>query len=240
MLAKIYELSQTPAMIKYLVQRRNALKNMGQAMATPQALGLDSLLDGVLTEPDLDAHARLYLAQNMHFRKASRAATVFQERRFARLLSLEAQAGSPTEREALLSYLKDPGPSASDERLEIIAEIDELAFATEWMSALLELLAEAIETKLKSMAEDNRPSQPDHEASVAALREQAADYRNSRPGALLLMYAYRNIATADLEAYRDALDTEEGEWLLRTSRQAVIEAMKPSVNRFANNLARVL
>ena len=81
MLARIYELSQAPTMLRYAVQKRNVLKNMGQAIAAPQAQeGLDNLLDAVLYEPDLDARARQYLAKNWDFQKASKAATTFQAR----------------------------------------------------------------------------------------------------------------------------------------------------------------
>ena len=118
-------------MLRYAVQKRNVLKNMGQAMASPQALVLDNLLDGVLNEPELDARARQYLAKNWDFQKASKAAATFQAGSYARLLVLEAQAGAPTEKEALRAYLMDPGPSGSDERIELVAEIDDLVFATE-------------------------------------------------------------------------------------------------------------
>ena len=240
MLAQVYELSQAPIMLRYAVQKRNMLKNMGQAMAAPRAQGLDNLLDGVLNEPDLDARARQYLAKNWDFQKAPKAATTFQAGSYARLLTLEAQAGAPTEKEALRAYFMDPGPSDSDERIALIVEIDQLVFATEWMSAFLETLAAAIEPKLKKMVATRKVSQADYDASVAALRKQATEYRDSRPGTLLLMYAYRQVSTAELEVYRDALDTDEGQWLLRTSRQAVIEAMKPSISKFADNLAKVL
>lgn len=240
MLFRIYELSQAPTMLRYAVQKRNVLKNMGQAMAAPQALSLDNLLDGVLNEPDLNARARQYLAKNWDFQKASKAATTFQAGPYARLLMLEAQAGAPTEKKARRAYWMDPGPSGSNARIELVAEIDDLVFATEWMSAFLEALTTALEPKLKEMVATRKMSQADYDASVSGLRKQATEYRDSRPGTLLLMYAYRQVSTAELEVYRDALDTDEGHWLLSTSRQAVIEAMKPSISRFADNLAKVL
>lgn len=70
-------------MLRHAVQKRNVLKNMGQAMTAPQALGLDDLLDEVLNEP------------------------------------------------------------GSDERIELVAKIDNLVFATGWMSAFPEALATA-------------------------------------------------------------------------------------------------
>ena len=58
------------------------------------------------------------------------------------------------------------------------------------------------------------------------------------PGTLFLLYAYRNVSAEDLTLYRDALATEEGRWFMETSRQALIEAIKPSIERFAENVSK--
>ncbi|MDX5299952.1 MAG: hypothetical protein LPK85_13510, partial [Gammaproteobacteria bacterium] len=103
-----------------------------------------------------------------------------------------------------------------------------------------DVLVSAMDTKLVPLVASQKISQQDYEASLQALRQQAAEYRESRPGTWLLLYAYRDIPIAELKKYRDALETDEGRWFMRTSRHAVIEAMRSSMERFADNLVRVL
>jgi hypothetical protein len=240
MIVRLYELSQTSVMLQNATQKRNILKAMGQSMASPEAKGLDTLLDGVLEEADMIGLAKQYFAANLDFRMASRAVAAIEGTPHERLLVLEAAAGAPAEKEAFRSYIQDPGESASEDRVDLVSQIDELTLATEWMSTFIESLGSSIELRLQGLVASGKISTADYDASVTALRAQAKEYRDGKPGTLLLLYAYRDVSTKDLENYRDALEADEVRWFLRTSRQALLAAIKPSIDRFAENLSRLL
>lgn len=237
-LVHLYELSQSSVIIQNATEKRGILKAIGQTMGGNKYKGGDAILDGVLIATDMNSLARQYLAENWDSSKASRAVNIFNRVPHSTLLALEAAAGSSAHKDDLRAYFQNPGASMSESRVALISEIDELVLATEWMSTFLDILASALEPRIKAMATAGKMSNKESDAAVAQLEQQASDYRASMPGTLFLLYAYRNVSAEDLTLYRDALATEEGRWFMETSRQALIEAIKPSIERFAENVSQ--
>jgi len=240
MLARAYELSQVPLMLRYARQKRNLLDAIRHYLTVRESKGLTALLDGVLMPKEQHGVAKHYFAAHWDFRYGSRAVSMFEQAPHARLLVLGAAASAPAEKVALREYVRVEMTSASHGHVDLASAIDELTMATEWMSAYLDHVSSALEPKLTAAVSSGTLSSADCSAAVAAMKAQVDEYRKAKPGTRLLLYAYRHVAAVDLERYRAALETDEGKWFMRTSRHALIEALKPSAERFARNLGKVL
>jgi hypothetical protein len=164
----------------------------------------------------------------------------FEGEPHARLLVRGASAAAPEEKAALRAYVRSHRASAPDERVDLVSAIDELTLSTEWMSAFLDHVSSALEPQLTGAVASGRLSSEECDRAIARVKAHASRYRKAKPGTRFLLYAYRDVAADDLERYRDALATDEGRWFMRSSRHALIQAMKPSAERFARNLANVL
>lgn len=239
MLQKVLEVSQTQTLLTYVIQKRNILRALGTSFGAREGAALDKLVEGVFLAEPMFAAAKAHFIAHWDFALASRAARLFGEQPHARLLALEAATGSPAEKGGLQTYWADPDDSASGDRVDLIAEIDALVLATDWMCAFMEVLVSSLTDPLAEKVRAGRLSQANYDGIFPALRQQAQEIREAQPGVLLLVYAYRHVPTADLEEYLGALRSPEGRWLLQTSRGALMAALRPELEQFAVNTAEL-
>ncbi len=224
-----------------MVQKRNVLRAIGTTLAgAGTSKAVDSLLDGVFDLEGMNSIAKQHFMGNMDFAVARRAAALFSASPQSLLLQMESAAGAPGQKEHFRAYLEDPGDSASEERVELMSAIDDLVHATRWMSSFHEVLCEELVVALTEQVETGKITRADLGTIRAQLQQQASEYRESRPGTLLLLYAYREVEAEGLEAYIATLQTPEGRWLMEVSRSALVAAIRPSIERFARNTVAVL
>lgn len=241
MLSQLIEITQVPAQLRYMVQKRNVLRAIGTTLAgAGTSKAVESLLDGVFDLEGMNSIARQHFMDNMDFAVARRAAALFSASPQSLLLQMESAAGAPGQKEHFRAHFEDPGDSASEERVGLMSAIDDLVHATRWMSSFHELLSEKLVAALAGQVEAGKLTDADLCTIRTQLQQQASAYRESHPGTLLLLYAYRDVKTEDLEAYIANLETPEGRWLMEVSRGALIAGIRPSIERFAQNTVAVL
>lgn len=235
----LQRLLQIDPLLDHLAGKRELLTRVARTVSAGQVSDADALFAGVLLAEPMRAAARSELQTRWDAQRAAAALPMLAQAPWPEYRALEVAAAAPEQFAAVMAQSRLAEPPTS-ERRQLIRRLDERLQTSQWMAAFADTVAREVVLQMQLPENQRKFGKGQREVLAAALRQQAINYRESRPGEWVLYLAFRQLDNASLAAYLQRLEAAELQWALDASRQALIAGFTPGVARYAANLLALM
>lgn len=157
-----------------------------------------------------------------------------------RVVGLEVQAATPESQREFRSYAASIGGNWPGARVVLVRRLDDASRASETGLDSLVMMLRGFATAVDAARlPDRRMDRAQFEAQLKQTRERA--YGPTRQGALVAMlFTYRELSEPDLERYARFMESDAGNWYMRTLNRSLIQTVGVLASLTGAEVVRVL